>query len=166
MNNKQGFTLLEMLLALSVLSVGIMSAFTLAMANLNTARDNYERIRAANLAREGIEIARNIRDTNWLKIEANEDCDTVSAGTQICDWDADLWERGTENGTSTVAYNDTEPNFLDTNIEDCFDDSSCRLYEDDYVSLTRWEDGNDVITVTFYLKEGLCWRQLVNRVPR
>ena len=65
MNNKQGFTLLEVLLALSVLSVGIMAAFTLALANLNTARDNYQRIRAANLAREGLELARNVRDTNW-----------------------------------------------------------------------------------------------------
>ena len=40
------------------------------------------------------------------------------------------------------------------------------LYEDNYVSLTRWEDGDDVITVTFYLKDDLCWRQLVNRVPK
>jgi prepilin-type N-terminal cleavage/methylation domain-containing protein len=125
MNNKQGFTLLEVLLALSVLSVGIMAAFTLSLANLNTARDNYQRIRAANLAREGLELARNVRDTNWLKIEANEDC----APLIQCDWDYGLWDRDSEFTTTIMAY-DADPIFRNIDIVACFDNGNCRLYED------------------------------------
>ncbi|MBT4349209.1 prepilin-type N-terminal cleavage/methylation domain-containing protein [bacterium] len=128
MNNKQGFTLLEVLLALSVLSVGIMAAFTLSLANLNTARDNYQRIRAANLAREGLELARNVRDTNWLKIEANEDCEPLIQ----CTWDYSLWrdDSGTMYTTSTIAY-DADPIFRNMDIVNCFVTGTCRLYEDD-----------------------------------
>ena len=101
-----------------------MAAFTLSLANLNTARDNYQRIRAANLAREGLELARNIRDTNWLKIEANEECAT----SINCDWDYGLWDRSNDDATSTIAYN-SDPNFINEDIEACFNDNTCRLYE-------------------------------------
>ncbi|MCB9802850.1 prepilin-type N-terminal cleavage/methylation domain-containing protein [Candidatus Nomurabacteria bacterium] len=118
MKNNQGFTLLEMILALAVVSIGIMGAFTLSLANLNTARDNYNRVLAANLAREGVELVRNIRDSNWLKIDNNIDC-----GAGPCTWD-----QGLSYGTSTINYDDTSLNqlFGSMSIEDCFDDELCQ----------------------------------------
>lgn len=121
-SRQAGFTLLEMLLALSVLSVGVMAAFTLSTANLNTVKANGQRILAANLAREGVEVIRNIRDSNWLKIQANADC-----GGTLCTWDQNL-----DQGTSTIAYDKID---LGTNIpagktiEDCFADTTCMILE-------------------------------------
>ena len=126
--NITGFTLLETLIALSVLSVGIMAAFTLSTANLNTARANYQRILAANLAREGVEFIRNVRDSNWLKIESNVDCDTTVIGTQLCTWD-----QGLDQVTSTVGFENTVENPLDdpitgvNEVRECFGDDFCRL---------------------------------------
>ena len=87
---KKGFTLVELIIALGVFSAGIMAAFTLALAGLNISKDNYARIQAANLAREGIELVRNQRDSNWLKIDANEDCDEGTDDLEFCDWNENL----------------------------------------------------------------------------
>ncbi len=87
--NRKGFTLIELIIALGVFSAGIMAAFTLALAGLNTSKDNYARIQAANLAREGIELVRNKRDINWLKIDNNTDCSEAD-GLQFCEWNEDL----------------------------------------------------------------------------
>ena len=125
---RAGFTILEMLLALSVLSVGIMATFTLSLANLNTAKDNYQRILAANLAREGMEIVRNIRDTNWLKMEKNlADCDeNPGNGETPCTWDF-----GLDVEIANVDYLNAalmSPNGSVTNVEECFAETEqCRL---------------------------------------
>lgn len=82
-----GFTLIELLIAISVFMLGIMGAFSLSLNNLNTAKENSQRVIAANLAREGIEIVRNIRDSNWLAREANADSDSNTAALEIYEWD-------------------------------------------------------------------------------
>lgn len=119
-SRQAGFTLLEMLIALSVISVGVMAAFTLSTANLNTAKANYSRVLAANLAREGLEAVRNIRDTNWLKIQANATC-----GATVCTWDNNL-----DQGTSTISYDsgdDLGDEVNADNIETCFNATTCAL---------------------------------------
>lgn len=88
MNNK-GFTLLEVLMAVIIFAIGIVSAMTLAFSDLNKTKNNYNKIRAAHLAREGVELIRNIRDSNWLKYQANVDC-SAAAGLQYCNFDEDL----------------------------------------------------------------------------
>ena len=85
-----GFTLIELLIAIAVFTVGIMASFTLALANMRVAKDNFDRVLAANLAREGIELIRSVRDSNWLMIDSNEDCDDTIAGIQLCNWDQRL----------------------------------------------------------------------------
>jgi Tfp pilus assembly protein PilV len=81
-----GFTLIELLAAIAVFFIGILAAFSLSLNNLNTVKENYNRVVAADLAREGIEIVRNIRDSNWLAREANVDDPT----TGIAAWDSGL----------------------------------------------------------------------------
>ena len=68
----QGFTLLEGIIAITVISIGMTGALSLALSNLSSSEGNENRIIAANLAREGIELVRNQRDTNWLKIDLNQ----------------------------------------------------------------------------------------------
>ncbi len=61
---KQGFTLIESLLAIGVLIVGILSAFILVIRSLSNIPLIQSRLIAANLAQEGVELIRQKRDTN------------------------------------------------------------------------------------------------------
>ena len=51
--------------------VGLTGSLTLVLSAINAATVTKEKVIALNLAREGIEAVRNIRDTNWLKYGAN-----------------------------------------------------------------------------------------------
>lgn len=90
MKRNSGFTLLEVLLAIAIFSIGVVSAMSLAFSDLNNSKINFGRIRAAHLAREGVELVRNIRDSNWLKYQANYDCDSGTLGLQYCSFDDGL----------------------------------------------------------------------------
>ncbi len=59
----KGFTLLETLIALGIVTIGGLAVFTLLQQALRVSRINKEIIVSANLAREGIEIVRGIRDS-------------------------------------------------------------------------------------------------------
>lgn len=82
-----GFTLIELLVAISIFMIGIMGAFSLSLYNLNTAKENYYRVIAADLTREGIELVRNVRDSNWLAREANADADLNTLAIDLYEWD-------------------------------------------------------------------------------
>ncbi len=64
---KLGFTLLEVITAIFILTVGIGGAFALLRQSLSGASMVELKVTAAYLAQEGIEIVRNIRDSNWLE---------------------------------------------------------------------------------------------------
>ncbi len=71
MSNQSGFTLLELLVALTIITVGLFAVWSLFLANYNSEKEARSRVIAVNLAREGIEVVRNIRDSNWMKINEN-----------------------------------------------------------------------------------------------
>jgi len=64
---RSGFTLIELVFALAIISTGLfgVTALTFYDFNLNTQINN--QIIGANLAREGIEVIRNMRDTSRFK---------------------------------------------------------------------------------------------------
>ena len=64
---KSGFTLVEALVALSILIVGIISGFILVTKALYDVTIIQDRLTASFLAQEGLEFVRQIRDTNYLK---------------------------------------------------------------------------------------------------
>lgn len=61
-----GFTLIELLVAMAVLSVGILGVMNLMIASIGRVGEARDRVIAANLAQEGVEIASNIRNSNWI----------------------------------------------------------------------------------------------------
>ncbi len=63
----RGFTLVEVMVALVIVSVGMIGAYELVNQSLVLANSAANRFTAVHLAAEGTEIARNIRDTNYLK---------------------------------------------------------------------------------------------------
>lgn len=64
---KKGFTLIEVVIAIFIATVGIMGAFSIIQQVVAYTSASYNRLTAAYLAQEGIEVVRNIRDGNWLK---------------------------------------------------------------------------------------------------
>lgn len=66
-NNLSGQGLMEIIVAIAVIITGISGTITLTYSNLQGSRASVMQITAANLAREGIEVVRNIRDENWLQ---------------------------------------------------------------------------------------------------
>lgn len=64
--DKRGFTLTEVLIGISILTVAIVSATTLLVTIVESNRNNVKTLQAYYYAQEGIEAFRNIRDTNWL----------------------------------------------------------------------------------------------------
>ncbi len=81
---RKGFTLLEVIIAIFLIVVGIAGAFLLITRTISTMSLSSSRLVAAYLTQEGIEIVRNIRDTNWIEGAPSWD-DGLSAG----DWEVD-----------------------------------------------------------------------------
>jgi Tfp pilus assembly protein PilV len=63
-----GFTLVETLVAISLLTIAIVAPIALTAQSLSTAYYARDQITAFYLAQEGIEIVRSVRDSNVLKI--------------------------------------------------------------------------------------------------
>lgn len=64
---KAGFTFIEVIIAIAVFSIGVLAVLNLIMHNLNTLDKTQSKITATLLAKEGIEIAYNMRDSNLQK---------------------------------------------------------------------------------------------------
>lgn len=85
-HNQFGQSLLEMIIAITVISVALFSILSLFLSNMKAEEEARLRIVGSNLAQEGVEVVRNIRDSNWLKSDNNQSC-----GEQIiCSWDYGL----------------------------------------------------------------------------
>ena len=63
----QGFTVVEALIAVAVTSIGLVAILGVTVYALSISRVSPDEVIAANLAQEGIEVIRNIRDTNLLE---------------------------------------------------------------------------------------------------
>jgi len=62
-----GFTLLEVITAIFVITVGVIGGMSAIQKTVALISISSSRLTAAYLAQEGIEVIRNIRDTNWLE---------------------------------------------------------------------------------------------------
>lgn len=61
-----GFTLIEVIIAISILTIAVGGSFALIQQTLVVVSLNQSELIASYLTQEGIEIVRNIRDNNWL----------------------------------------------------------------------------------------------------
>lgn len=111
---QQGQSLLEMVFAIGILLIVVSAILALATANILGQKESEFQIMANNLARESIEVARNIRDSNWL------------AGNQ--------WDAGLSDITSDIAvvdYNSQTLRFDPTDDEKKLYTSDAGLYSHD-----------------------------------
>ena len=93
--NRLGQTLIELLAAVVIIQIGLFSVWSLFLVNYNATQESKMRIVAINLAREGVEIVKNKRDSNWLKRASN--IKTVDNYF----W---TWDNGLSNGGYIVDY--------------------------------------------------------------
>lgn len=104
--NKKGFSLLEVLSAIFVLSVGIVGVLSLITSSIRDSIDSRNHIIASELAQEGVELVRNVRDNNFFSGSAFDDinngdgqCIDLASGTLISSCNNRLYYRN-----SPVAY--------------------------------------------------------------
>ena len=67
LNKNRGFTILEVLVAVFIITVGGLAVYTMVQQIVFDTFASSYRLTAAYLAKERIEFIRNIRDTNWLE---------------------------------------------------------------------------------------------------
>ena len=67
LNKNKGFTILEVLVAIFIITTGGLAAYAMVQQIIFSTLSSSYRLTAAYLAKEGIETVRNIRDTNWLQ---------------------------------------------------------------------------------------------------
>ncbi|MBI4053804.1 MAG: hypothetical protein HY397_00565 [Candidatus Doudnabacteria bacterium] len=90
---ERGLTLIETIIALGLLTTGILGGLSLAIASIGASEDTLLRIVATNLAREGIEVIRMTRDNNWHNgTLVNCDADFGTSNNQLCirTWDNNI----------------------------------------------------------------------------
>ena len=61
-----GFTIIEAMIAAVVISIGLIGVLTLCTVSMKLGRISLNRVIAANLSQEGIEVIRSKRDNHWL----------------------------------------------------------------------------------------------------
>lgn len=124
--NQNGQSLMELVVAIGVITVGLFSVWNLFISNFNGEQEAGARILSINLAREGLEIVKNIRDSNWLYIDSNADCSYNGVISSPCKWDSGLSGDGTgiiENIFSANVY-------IDDSSVSSINDSKTRIYRD------------------------------------
>ncbi len=132
---KKGFTIIEALVAVFILTVGITGCVVLANQVLSASELSKNRLIAANLAQEGIEVVRNIRDTNWL---VGQD-----------------WDTGLSASTACGSPTDWEVDYSTTSLSDTYDGDYLKIDADNglygYAGTT---------TTTFQRKITICYSQI------
>ncbi len=64
--NQKGQTLVEIMVAVGIITAVLIASLSLVIAVIQAGAVSRERVQAANLAQEGLEAVRNIRDSYWI----------------------------------------------------------------------------------------------------
>src|ERR1035437_4630247 len=90
-SESKGFTIIELVISISILSVAVVGIFNALSVLIILTSDSADRLTGTYLAQEGMEIVRNIRDTNWL--DMNKATLAGNVGT-VYSWDNGLASNG------------------------------------------------------------------------
>ena len=122
-SGEKGQSVVEVLLAIAIIVMVMVGFLTQSTSNFLTVAESNDRMIAVNLAREGLEIFRHLRDTNWLR------------GCPDPQLDCTQWDTGLSAGTDYTFALDFDPStayykllFAPDTLEDCVSDQSCLLY--------------------------------------
>lgn len=85
---QKGQSLMEMIFAIGILLIVVSAILALTASNLVGQKESESQIIANNLAREGIEAIRNIRDSNWLAGQQWDEGLTGAGNIAIAEFDS------------------------------------------------------------------------------
>lgn len=69
LSGSQGFTMVELIIAIAVFSIGLVGAYMMLDRTVFLASASQDEIIAANLMRGDMEEIKNLRDSNWVKLQ-------------------------------------------------------------------------------------------------
>jgi prepilin-type N-terminal cleavage/methylation domain-containing protein len=110
---KNGLTIIELIISIFILSIAVIAVYSAFSVMIILTSDLTDRLTATYLTQEGMEIVRNIRDANWLYIDAEcpDSCEQgwASQGLSACvgGCEAD-YTTGTADGGSMVQLGGSE----------------------------------------------------------
>ena len=98
---KHWFTLVEVMIVVLIVSTTFIGIITWIISTTNYLTETRQKVIAINLAKEGVEIMYNIRNTNWRRREDQRDAcwlkkdPNINAAWSTCSWDAWItsWRR-------------------------------------------------------------------------
>lgn len=126
------FSIIEVMVGIFIFSLGLISIYALLVSSLRVSDYNKNAIIAGNLAREQIELVRNMRDTNYKKLQIWKQLnpvETYSASTQI------LWDTMSLSGSYYIVENDFD---LSAPFTTRFDDITSTFVEWQHVLTDPW----------------------------
>lgn len=103
-NNQKGFTLAELMIAIFVFTVGILGAYVAIQQSSQFIKHTSNHLTAAYLAQEGVEIIKNIRDTNFLEKHLGYDSNNP--------WDEGFETDGCYEIDWNMVYEQVDPGIL------------------------------------------------------
>ncbi|MDD5031480.1 MAG: prepilin-type N-terminal cleavage/methylation domain-containing protein [Patescibacteria group bacterium] len=83
-----GFSILEIMVAIFIITMGLIGVLSLITQNIQVEYINKNNLIASQLAQEGLELVRNIRDNNWLA--GNNWDDGITPGAYIVDYNGKI----------------------------------------------------------------------------
>jgi prepilin-type N-terminal cleavage/methylation domain-containing protein len=117
-----GFTIIEVMIATVIITIGLIGALTLSLASMKFGKISINRVIAANLAQEGIEVIRAMRDDIWLSGDDNPWDNSpfnIAGGSEdgIVFWNtlSDSWEWDSTNSgywSGARFYLDTQERYI------------------------------------------------------
>ncbi len=154
--SQKGQSLIELIIAISVLVVALVATVVLIVTSINASRESKNKLIATNLGREGIEVVRSIRDSNWIDpdyfcenlIDTNEaDCLLASSVWRRSYWDEGLHydpASAFEGMTAVPQIDNVNPVKLLFEFDDMDDTDFTRIRKDgsDYLQGNATVEGN------------------------
>ncbi|PLX27382.1 hypothetical protein C0583_03650 [Candidatus Parcubacteria bacterium] len=83
LKNNQGFTLIELLVSFIIITSSVLGIFSLIIQNIQVQKINKDQLIASQLAQEGLELVRNIRDYNWLHDDIYDTWYGITGGSSV-----------------------------------------------------------------------------------
>lgn len=114
LNNTSGQTVLEAIIAISIIVIGIISLIALLTTSISGSQSSFNESIAMHLGREAAEGARYIRDSNWLKMEDGQAVlysNGLRSGTDYTA--AYIWAASQTNPDSAIQFNFTDATITD-----------------------------------------------------
>ena len=87
---QSGISLVEAMVALLILTVGLIPVLAIITSSSGLAALIKNNLIAANLAQEGIEVVRGLRDANWFVSPVSLPFETGLIGTWRVEWDTNI----------------------------------------------------------------------------